>query len=233
MKMERRHFIATCSAACGILGLNLSVQARIVRNYPRSVLTGSDRHPLRAGSLERGINYVVQWPYPATPCFLLDLGQKVAGRKSLRTADGRRYDWPGGGRRQSVVACSAICSHKLTHPTRDISFIACRADATPHNARTRAIHCCSEHSQFDPAAGAQVLEGPAPQPLAAIVLEYSAERDELAAVATLGADVFDRFFSSFGVRLALEHGGERAMQPVGEGTRVIPMAQFCRQQVRC
>ncbi len=232
--MERRHFIATCSAACGMLGLNLPAQARIMRSFPRSILTNSDGQPLRAASLEPGVNYVFQWPYPATPCFLLDLGRKVVGRKDIRTADGRLYDWPGGvGRRQSVVAYSAICSHKLTHPTRDISFIAYRADATPHNARARVIHCCSEHSQFDPAAGAQVLEGPAPQPLAAIVLEYSAERDELAAVATLGADVFDRFFSSFGFRLALEHGGDRAMQPVGDRTRVVPMAEFCRQQVRC
>lgn len=232
--MERRSFIAACSAACGLAGLNLPARAAVAREYPRSVLTDSEGRPLKASSLKPGVNYVFQWPYPATPCFLLDLGRKVEGTTKLRTADGRQYDWPGGvGRAQSIVAYSAICSHKLTHPTRDISFISYRDEATAHSRRARVIHCCSEHSQFDPAAGARVLEGPAPQPLAGIVLEYVAERDELVAVATLGADVFDRFFQSFGFRLALDHGGDRAMKPVGATTRVVAMDSFCRQQVRC
>jgi hypothetical protein len=50
---------------------------------------------------------------------------------------------------------------------------------------------------------------------------------------TLGSDQFDRFFESFGFRLALEHGGKRAARPVGPTTRVLGMDQFCRQQVRC
>lgn len=232
--MERRSFLAACSAACGLAGLSLPADAVVAREYPRSLLTDSEGRPLKASSLRPGVNYVFQWPYPATPCFLLDLGRKVEGHKRLLTADGHGYDWPGGvGRGQSVVAYSAICSHKLTHPTRDISFIAYREQATAHSRHARVIHCCSEHSQFDPAAGARVLDGPAPQPLAGILLEYAADRDELTAVGTLGADVFDRFFHDFGFRLALEHGGDRAMKPVGASTRVIAMEQFCRQQVRC
>lgn len=232
--MERRRFIASCSTACGLIGLNMPLQAAVVRRHPRSVLTDSEGQPLSAASLQPGVNYVFQWPYPATPCFLLNLGQTIPGRTDLRTPDGGRYDWPGGvGRNQSIVAYSAICSHKLTHPTRDISFIAYREQPTSHSTHARVIHCCSEHSQFDAAAGARVLEGPAPQPLAAIVLEYVPERDELAAVATLGPEVFDRFFASFGFRLALEHGGDRAMKPVGPSTRVSTLDKFCRQQVRC
>lgn len=233
--MERRSFIAACSAAaCGLAGLHAPSRAATLREFPRSVLTDAEGRPLKAASLQHGRNYVFQWPYPATPCFLLDIGRRVEGRRGLQTADGRRYDWPGGvGPQRSVVAYSAICSHKLTHPTRDISFIAYRDEATPHSRHTRVIHCCSEHSQFDATAGARVLDGPAPQPLAAIVLEYSAERDELSAVATLGADVFDRFFKSFGFRLALDHGGDRAMRPIGPFAPVLAMEQFCRQQVRC
>ena len=30
------------------------------------------------------------------------------------------------------------------------------------------IHCCAEHSQYDPARGAEVLSGPARQPLNAL-----------------------------------------------------------------
>lgn len=232
--MERRRFIAACGAACGMAGLHWPAEAGTARSFPRSVLTDEHGRPLKASTLQVGRNYVFPWPYPATPCFLLDLGRKIEGRNDLRTADGQRYDWPGGvGPRQSVAAYSAICSHKLTHPTRDISFIAYREQATPHSRHARVIHCCSEHSQFDPAAGARVLDGPAPQPLATILLDYDARRDELSAVGTLGSDQFDRFFESFGFRLALEHGGERAARPVGPTTRVLGMDQFCRQQVRC
>ena len=49
------------------------------------------------------------------------------------------------------------------------------------------IHCCSEHSEYDPATGARVLGGPAPQPLSAILLEHDKSNDYLYAVGTLGA----------------------------------------------
>lgn len=232
--MERRQFVAACTAACGLAGLNLPAGAAVARPFPRSTLTDEQDRPLKASSLRAGRNYVFQWPYPATPCFLLDLGRTIEGARNLRTADGRHYDWPGGvGPGKSIVAYSAICSHKLTHPTRDISFIAYRDAPSTHGKRSKVIHCCSEHSQFDPAAGARVLEGPAPQPLACIVLDYAPERDELSAVATLGGAMFDRFFESFGFRLALDHGGERAMKPVGASTRVLAMDNYCRQQVQC
>ena len=71
------------------------------------------------------------------------------------------------------------------------------------------IHCCSEHSQYDPAEGGRVLAGPAPQPLAAILLDYDAAADELYAVGTLGGEMFDEFFAKYEFRLALEHGGQR------------------------
>jgi arsenite oxidase small subunit len=234
MVMDRRSFIAACGAGCGLASLHMPAHGDVVRNFPRSVLTAPDGRPFRTSVLEPGRNYVFHWPFPATPCFLLDIGEKVGARKNLRTASGHAYDWPGGvGPRQSVVAYSAICSHRLTHPTRDISFIAYRDKATSHSPHDRVIHCCSVHSQFDATAGARVLSGPAPQPLATIVLDYSAERDELSAIGTLGADVFDRFFSSFGFRLALEHGGKRATKPVGTTVIVQALDHYCRQQVRC
>jgi Rieske Fe-S protein len=43
------------------------------------------------------------------------------------------------------------------------------------------IHCCAEHSEYDPAAGAKVMAGPAKQPLATILLDYDATTDELSA----------------------------------------------------
>jgi hypothetical protein len=131
-----------------------------------------------------------------------------------------------------VVAFSAICAHQLAYPTRDISFISFRDAASPGNPRTDVIHCCSEHSQYDPADGARVLAGPATQPLAAILLEHDTRSDELFAVGTLGGELFDAFFAKYQMRLSLEVG-PRARERVSGECRVLPMADYCRQQVRC
>src|SRR5712671_3000953 len=94
------------------------------------------------------------------------------------------------------------------------------------------IHCCSEHSQYDPAEGAKVVAGPAPQPLAAILLEYDAKNDGLYAVGTLGGELFNEFFSKYEFRLALDHGGH-ARTVVESRCMVSELAQYCRQQVKC
>jgi hypothetical protein len=95
------------------------------------------------------------------------------------------------------------------------------------------IHCCADHSVYDPSAGARVLSGPAPQPLAAILLDYDAERDELAALGTVGAEQFDAFFNKYDFKLTLEYGQGRAHAPVGATTVVREMTQYCRQTVQC
>ena len=95
------------------------------------------------------------------------------------------------------------------------------------------IHCCSEHSEYDPAASAKVMGGPAPQPLCAILLEHDRSSDALFATGTLGGEMFNTFFSKYEMRLSLEHGGGRAQQRVAGKTTVSALAQFCKQQVRC
>jgi arsenite oxidase small subunit len=94
------------------------------------------------------------------------------------------------------------------------------------------IHCCSEHSQYDPAEGARVLAGPAPQPLAAILLDWNPATDEMHAVGTLGGEMFNEFFDKFGFRLALEHNGA-ARAAVAERCVVQSLDNYCRQQVKC
>src|SRR6266850_2372424 len=99
--------------------------------------------------------------------------------------------------RREFVAYSAICAHRLTYPTRDISFISYRAEKSAGNRFSSVIHCCSEHSQYDPAEGARVVAGPAPQPLAAILLEHDAGTDEVHAIGTLGGELFNEFFEKY------------------------------------
>ena len=93
------------------------------------------------------------------------------------------------------------------------------------------IHCCSEHSQYDPAEGARVLAGPAPQPLAAILLEHDANTDELTAVGTLGGEMFNQFFAKYEIKLSLAGGAPRAS--AADTTVVHEMENYCRQQVKC
>ena len=94
------------------------------------------------------------------------------------------------------------------------------------------IHCCSEHSQYDPAEGGRVLAGPAPQPLAAILLEHDAASDELTAVGTLGGEMFNEFFAKYEFRLALDNGGS-ARRAVSGSAVVTELENYCRQQVKC
>jgi arsenite oxidase small subunit len=233
--MQRRVFLGTCAAVSGAAGFPaLSAWADAApRFYGRAALVDPVGAPLRARSLATETNYVFQYPFVGTPCFLLDLGRPVAGSATLKREDGMPYEWRGGvGPARSIVAFSAICAHKLAYPTRDVSFIRYqRAPST--NSAAQVIHCCAEHSVYDPAAGARVVAGPAPQPLAAILLDYDAAKDELAAVGTVGAEQFDAFFRKYEFKLAMEYGEGRARRPVGATTQVKELAQYCRQTIQC
>jgi len=229
--MERRDFIKFC-AASALAAPAVAADAQ-PRFYSRAKLVDHKGAPLQAKAIPANTNLIFHYPFAATPCFLLNLGRPVQGAAQLKTVDDQPYEWRGGvGAARSIVAYSAICAHKLTYPTRDISFISFRADKTVGNRFARVIHCCSEHSQYDPADGARVLAGPAPQPLAAILLEHDPASDELTAVGTLGGEMFDAFFAKYAFRLQLENGGA-ARRAVNGVAAVTPLERYCRQLVKC
>ena len=230
--MERRDFIRICAGSLGAGAVAGSArgQGASPKRYPRARLMHAPGAPLKAAQLQVNRNYVFFYPFQATPCFLLNLGRALPPARLEGTA---QYTWPGGaGAAHSVVAYSAICSHQLTYPTRDISFISFRAGKNAVNPHADVIHCCSEHSQYDPAAGAKVVAGPAPQPLAAVLLEHDPASDQLSAVGTLGSEVFNAFFRKYEIKLSLEMGS-RARQAAGDECLVTELDNFCRQQVRC
>lgn len=232
--MQRRQFIQACAVSVVASSLPARSQEDAKpRFYARARLVDSSGKPLHGRTLAANRNYIFHYPFTGTPCFLLKLGKPVKASATLKTADAKSYEWHGGvGTGSNIVAYSAICAHKLSYPTRDISFISYRPDASPQNKFSQVIHCCSEHSQYDPAEGGRVLAGPAPQPLAAILLEHDSVRDELYAVGTLGGEMFNAFFSKFEFRLAVEHGGQ-AKNAVEGSCVVSELTQYCRQQVKC
>jgi len=232
-RMERRAFIKFCAASAAATGPPAVAADARPRYYQKARLVDENGAALRAGSVPPERNLIFLYPYASTPCFLLNLGRPAKPAAHLKTVDERSYEWTGGvGPRHSLVAYSAICAHKLTYPTREISFISYRADKSPHNRFAAVIHCCSEHSQYDPAEGARVLAGPAPQPLAAILLEHDPASDELYAIGTLGGELFNEFFAKYEFRLTTEHG-DKAHAAVAGSCVVQELEHYCRQQVKC
>jgi Rieske Fe-S protein len=231
--MHRRNFVLACAASALAASLRPAPADAAPRRYARARLVGPDSKPLRARAVPANRNFIFHYPYAGTPCFLLNLGRPTLESAVLRTAEARTYQWPGGvGAGHSIVAYSAICAHRLTYPTREISFISYRDEKSAGSSFAHVIHCCSEHSQYDPAEGAKVVAGPAPQPLAAILLEYDPASDGIYAVGTLGGELFNEFFNKYEFRLALEYGGN-ARAAVTGSCIVSELEHYCRQQVKC
>ena len=233
--MNRREFVRICTAGSG-LAIVRDGRAAITTNfkrYERARLVDAGGAPLRARTLVAQRNYVFFYPYQATPCFLLNLDKQLTDKSSLKTANGGTYDWPGGvGAAKSIVAYSAICAHKMAYPTSQVSFISYRAAPSMASARGQVISCCADKSVYDPFLGAKVLSGPAPQPLAAILLEHDAKTDALYAVGTFGGEKFNEFFQKYDFKLTMDLG-DKARTIMTTTTRLSDLAAFSTQTAQC
>ena len=233
--MKKRHFIqGACAgfAALGTAGVGNLLHAANTspyQSYNKVLLVDSAGKTLRADALEPGVAYVFFYPYITTPCFLIDTGERLDAGSSLQTEAGEDYRWQGGiGPNRSIVAYSAICAHKLSHPSKHVSFINYKHQPTNFrdnegktSQRSKIIQCCSEHSVYDVRRGAFVMGGPAPQPLAAIDLQYSREDGSLCACGSYGGGKYKDFLEKFGFRLALEFGVDAAATLATQSTSVL------------
>lgn len=228
--MHRRDFNRLCSGLlAGAASFSSSLSAS-TQPFPRSSLVYDDNSPVTVDSLSAGTSCVFSYPFVTTPCFVV----------RLNSAAKKNANWQGGvGDDQSVVAFSAICSHKMSHPAKPISHINFRSDTVSFYDRKgnkkegdQLISCCSERSVYDPSKGGAVLSGPAPVPLAAIALEV-ADDGQLVAVGSSGPDQYERFLDKFGFRLAMEYGVSDVRARVGNQTVATLAQAFSSQQVRC
>jgi arsenite oxidase small subunit len=235
--VSRRGFLKLCAGTSAVVASRPGLLADPAPERvpsPPATLVHPDGSPLRLEDLVVGDNYVFHYPYVSTPCFLIDLGKPALPQDSLEMDDGRRYRWRGGiGPQRSVVAFSAICAHRMTYPTRSVSFIHYRHEPvafTNHEKkeakREQVIYCCSEYSVYDPAEGCRVLGGPAPQPLAAIDLALDEATGEVRALGTYGGVMFERFFEKFEFQLALQRLETDVRSLVGESTEVLPLKVY-------
>jgi Rieske Fe-S protein len=221
---------AACVAGAWAASGCLPVVAGPAREHPRALLVDARGDPFPARRLETGEPYLFNYPFVASPVFLLEIGRPVAATE-LVTEARQRYLAPGGtGPTRSIVAFSAICAHKLMYPTPALSFIGVR-EGRGEEPR-RVIHCCGDNSQYDPTQGARVMAGPAPQPLAAVLLEWDARTDRLYATGTRGGEMFDAFFEKYAFKLETELG-PRARDTVADTTTVLAARAYSRQWQTC
>jgi hypothetical protein len=128
----------------------------------------------------------------------------------------------------------------MSHPAPTVSFINYRHDEVRFRnsddaieQRSGVIYCCSERSVYDPANGGRVLGGPAPQPLAAIELEYDADGDRIYATGTIGGEMFERYFASFHDRLVLQLGRTDIDHAVTGSAELMRLSEYTRNQISC
>lgn len=222
---------AACVAGAWVVsGALPAVAAGEAQRHPRSLLVDARGRPWTAAQVAPGEAFLFNYPYTASPVFLLALRDEVRPAE-LVTESQQRYAAPAGvGPKRSIVAYSAICAHKLMYPTPAISFIGLRAGGRGEPAQV--IHCCGDNSRYDPQHGARVIDGPAPQPLAAVLLEWDAGSDQLHAVGTRGGEMFDAFFDKYAAKLAFETGNS---SPRSSGATVVvqPAASYSKQWRSC
>jgi len=229
--MQRRDFNKLCGGLLtGAASLSRTAMAQPAQPFPQSALIYEDNAPVTVDSIAPGSSYVFSYPFVTTPCFIV----------RLNSAASKNDNWAGGvGDDQSVVAFSAICSHKMSHPAKPISHINYRAEKLTYHdrdgvkqERDQLISCCSERSVYDPTDGAAVLSGPAPVPLASILLEVG-DNGQLFAIGSTGTDQYDRFLEKFGFRLAMEYGVTDIRARAGDKTVARLAQDFSSQQIRC
>ena len=241
--MDRRNFLKIVAAGATVVAVNPSLirgnlyaaNGTLYKAYEKAQLVDAQGKPIKASSLEKEVCYVFNYPYASTPCMLINLPKQTSQEVELTAENGEKYVWKSGvGKDRTIVSYVAICSHQLTHPTPNDSFIG----YVPTHKKTMAydksgvIVCSSHLSAYDAAAGAKVLGGAATQPLSAIVLEHAAD-DTLWAVGVLGLDKFHDYFSAFRPEFKEFYGGTAAAKKlVSISAKTVKLTEFSKEIIQ-
>jgi len=207
----------------------------LFKAYNKIQLIDAEGNPLLASKLVKEENYVFNYPHVGTSCMLLALPGTTEKNVKLVSEDGEEYIFKGGvGKNANIVAYSAICPHQLTHINKNDAFISYTkiGEKTMACKQESVIVCGSHLSAYDPHKGCKVIAGPAPQPLATIVLEHH-DDDTLWAVAVLGPDKFHDFFKSFKPELKEQYGGKRkAKKLVSDVATTVALVDFTKDIIK-
>ena len=240
--MDRRNFLKVVAGATVVVinpsligGKLYAADGRLYVAHEKTQLLDAAGKPMKASSLEQEVNYVFNYPYASTPCILVNLPKPTQQDVELTAENGEKYVWKSGvGKNRTIVAYVAICTHQLTHPTPNDSFIMYVPQKTKTMAydKSGVIVCSSHLSAFDASAGAKVLGGAATQPLSAVVLEHAAD-DTLWAVGILGMDKFQDYFKAFKPELKQFYNGPaEAKKLVSISAKTVKLTEFSKDLIQ-
>ncbi len=240
--MERRNFLqlSATSAMAVAIAPSLITQklhaedGTLFKTYEKVQLKDAEGNPLKASALVEEENYIFSYPYAGTPAIMVNLKEAATSDVELVAEDGTKYLCKGGvGSKGTIVAYSAICAHQMTYPKKDMAMF----QYVPSTGKTLAyehagIFVCSSHlAAYDAKQGGKVLGGPANQGLAQIILEVDAD-DTIWAVAVLGPDKFEDFFSAFKKDLKKEFGRKGAKKLMKTEAKVQELKNFTAQLIQ-
>ena len=227
--MDRRGFVKVCagSAALALANWERTAVAAGFETFPAAKLTDRLGAPLKGANIPTDEALVFAYPMAGLPCFLLNLGDRPGKpNAALKNEDGD-YAWQGGvGPKAQFVAFVAICTHQLSYPQPEVSYMRYAANGSELAAGPGKIVCCVHGSVFDPTAGAAVVSGPAPMPLLPVRLVHDPARDELSADGIMGMEFIQRFFKTYKADLNARLGPGGYRRDVGAQTACIPLSQY-------
>lgn len=226
--MDKRSFLKACAggASLALANWNSLVLAGDFEAFPPARLTNKIGIPLKAAELPAGEALVFAYPVAGVPCFLINLGDR-SGKAGKLAGEAGDYDWTGGvGPNSRIVAFVAICTHQMSYPQAEVSYLRYAAQGSELAGGPGRIVCCAHASVFDPAQGAKPVSGPATFPLLPVRLAYDPVSDELAADGILGMDYIKRFFTTYKRDLIARYGPGGYRQPVEGKTAAVPLSEF-------
>lgn len=241
--MDRRNFLKVVAASATVMAVSPSMirgnlyaaDGTLYKAYEKVQLVDAAGKPIKASTLAKEVTYIFNYPHASTPCMLINLPKATSKEVELTSENGEKYVWKSGvGKEGTVVAYVAICTHQMTHPTPNDSFITYvpTAKKTMAYDKSGIIVCSSHLSAFDAGAGAKVLGGAATQPLNSVVLEHAAD-DTLWAVGILGSDKFQDYFKSFRPELKEFYGGPaEAKKLVSISAKTVKITEFSKEIIQ-
>lgn len=240
--MQRREFfkvvagVGAVIVAPSLITTNLRADdGRLYQAYNKVQLVDADGNPILASKLTEEENYIFNYPFVGVSSILIALPEKTETDVKLKAESGEEYLWKGGvGKKGNIVAYSSICTHQMTHVNKAESFISYqkKCQKTMACPKTGVMVCASHLSAYDVHRGSEVISGPAPQPLASIVLEHH-DDDTLWAVGVLGADKFHQFFGAFKSELKDQYGSARkAKKKVKDTAELVALANFTKDIIQ-
>ncbi|MCZ2103057.1 MAG: Rieske 2Fe-2S domain-containing protein [Comamonadaceae bacterium] len=230
--MDRRCFAQWCSGA--LLAPAFATWAGPIEDYARVSLVHPDGQPLKAAEVGTQEALVFAYPLRGIPCYLINLGERKAATQSRQSPDDGEYtNPPGVGPHASLVAFVAICTHQLSYPTPQASYLRYAAAGSELAGGPGRIVCCAHGSVYDPAQGGARVTGPTEYPLLPVRLEWNQGTDQLAATGAVGRQFFERFFKTYKGELIERYGPGVYRQEVQGNSEVVALSAYSQQVPTC